>query len=120
MAYQPVSYPPQQRRGLGVAALVLGIVAIITLLLCGLGVLVAIAGLIVGALAVVRDNGRRMAILGIILSALTLVIAIGFSVWFFTRISPCTDRAKYPTKAERDNCLQARVPFFKATTRPVP
>jgi ABC-type nickel/cobalt efflux system permease component RcnA len=120
MAYQPVGYPPQRRRGLGITALVLGIVALITLVLCGLGVLVAIAGIIIGIIAIVRDNGRGMAVTGLALSVVTLAIAIGAGVWFFTRVSPCTDRAKYPTKADRDHCLEKRVPFFKATETPAP
>ena len=120
MAYQPAGYPPQQRRGLGITALVLGIVAIITLLLCGLGAVVAVVGIIIGIIAVVQNNGRGMAVTGITLSVLTLVAAIGAGIWFFSRVSPCTDRTKYPTKADRDHCLESRVPFFKATTTPQP
>jgi TRAP-type C4-dicarboxylate transport system permease small subunit len=119
MAYQPAGYPPPQHRGLGVAALVLGIAAIITLLLCGLGAVVAIAGLVVGVIAAVQNNGRGMAVTGITLSAVTLVIAIGAGIWFFNRVSPCTDQIRYPTKADRDHCLQHRVPFFKATPKPM-
>jgi hypothetical protein len=119
MAYQPAGYPPPRRRGLGIAALVLGLVSLTTLLLCGLGAAVAVAGLIVGIIAVVRNNGRGMAVTGITLSALTLVIAIGVAIWFFNRVSPCADKTRYPTKTERDHCLQSRVPFFKATPTPM-
>jgi hypothetical protein len=120
MAYQPAGYPPQQRRGLGVTALVLGIVAIITLLLCGFGAVVAVVGIIIGIIAVVRNNGRGLAVTGLALSTVTLVAAIGVGVWFFTRVSPCADKTRYPTKADRDHCLEGRVPFFKATTTPEP
>ncbi|GAA4484134.1 hypothetical protein GCM10023191_006840 [Actinoallomurus oryzae] len=121
MAYRPVGYPPrQQRKGLGVTTLVLGIAALVTLLVCGLGVVVAIAGLIVGTIAVVRDNGRGMAVTGMVLSALALLIAIAAGVWFFSRVAPCSDRSRYPTKADRDHCLEHRVPFFRATETPVP
>jgi hypothetical protein len=120
MAYQPAGYPPQQRRGLGIAALVLGIVAIITLLLCGFGVVVAIVGIVIGIVAVVRNNGRGMAVTGLALSTVTLVAAIGVGVWFFSRVSPCADKTRYPTKADRDHCLEGRVPFFKATPTPGP
>lgn len=120
MAYQPAGYPPQQRRGLGVAALILGIAAIITLLLCGLGAVVAIVGIVIGIIAVVRDNGRGLAVTGLALSTLTLVVAIGAGIWFFSRVSPCTDQTRYPTKAERDHCLEGRVPFFKASSTPLP
>jgi O-antigen ligase len=120
MVYRPVEYPPRQRRGLGVAALVLGIAAIITLLLCGLGAVVAVAGIVIGIIAVARNNGRRMAVTGLALSVITLALAIGAGIWFFSRVSPCTDHARYPTKADRDHCLEGRVPFFKATSTPVP
>jgi O-antigen ligase len=118
MAYQPAGYPPQQRRGLGIAALVLGIVAIITLLLCGLGAVVAVVGIVVGIVAVVRNNGRGLAVTGLALSTVTLAAAIGVGVWFFSRVSPCADKTRYPTKADRDHCLEGRVPFFKATATP--
>jgi ABC-type nickel/cobalt efflux system permease component RcnA len=120
MAYRPVEHPPRERRGLGIAALVLGIVAIITLVLCGLGAVVAVAGIVVGIIALVRGNGRGMAVAGLALSVITLAVAIGAGVWFFSRVSPCTDRARYPTKADRDHCLQKRVPFFKGTATPAP
>jgi hypothetical protein len=57
---------------------------------------------------------------GLVLSVVTLALAIGAGVWFFGRVSPCTDRARYPTKADRDHCLESRVPFFKATSTPAP
>jgi ABC-type nickel/cobalt efflux system permease component RcnA len=118
MAYQPVGYPPRRRRGLAVAALVLGIAAILTLPLCGLGALVAIAGIIVGIIALTRRTSRGMAATGIALSVIALIIAIVVGVWFFTRVAPCTDQTRYPTKTDRDHCLQKRVPFFKPTPRP--
>ncbi|MDN3355941.1 hypothetical protein [Actinomadura sp. DC4] len=120
MAYQPAGYPPQRRRGLGVAALVLGIAAIITLLLCGLGAVVAVVGVVIGIIAVVQNNGRGLAVTGLTLSVVTLVAAIGAGIWFFSRVSPCTDQRRYPTKADRDHCLENRVPFFKATPTPLP
>jgi hypothetical protein len=120
MAYQPVGYPPPQRRGLGIAALVLGIVAIITLVLCGVGAVVAVAGIVIGIIAVARGSGRGMAVAGLTLSVVTLAAAIGAGIWFFNRVSPCTDQKRYPTKADRDHCLERRVPFFKATSTPLP
>jgi hypothetical protein len=120
MAYRPPGYPPQQRRGLGIAALVLGLAAIMTLPLCGLGAVVAVVGIIIGIIAVVRNNGRGLAVTGVALSVVTLVVAVGAGIWFFTRVAPCTDQTRYPTKADRDHCLENRVPFFKATSTPVP
>jgi hypothetical protein len=118
MVYQPVREVPQRRRGLGIAALVLGIAGLLTLWLCGLGTLPALAGIVVGVIAVVQRNGRGMAVAGLILSSVTLALAIAFAVWFYGRIAPCSDHARYPTKQARDECLQKRVPFFKATPRP--
>jgi hypothetical protein len=120
MAYQPAGYPPRQRRGLGIAALVLGIAAIITLLLCGLGAVIAVAGVIVGIVALARGSGRGPAVTGLALSVVTLVAAIGAGIWFVSRISPCTDHRRYPAKADRDRCLERRVPFFRATPTPPP
>lgn len=118
MVYQPVGYPPRQGRGLSVAALVLGIAAIVTLPLCGLGALVAIAGIIVGIIALTRRTSRGMAATGIVLSAIALIAAIVLGAWFFSRVAPCTDQTRYPTRADRDHCLQKRVPFFRPTPRP--
>lgn len=120
MAYQPVTELPRKRSGLGIAALALGIAGLLTLLLCGLGAVLAVAGLVVGTIAVARDNGRGMAIAGLVMSSLTLLIAIGLGVWFYGRIAPCADKTRYPTQAARDDCLQKRVPFFRATTHPAP
>ena len=120
MAYQPVTELPRKRSGLGIAALVLGIAALITLVLCGLGVLLAMAGLIVGTIALARGSGRGMAVAGLVMSSLTLLIAIGLGVWLYDRIAPCADKSRYPTQQARDDCLQKRVPFFRATPRPMP
>lgn len=114
------SETPPPRRGLGIAALVLGIAGLLTLPFCGIGLLLAIAGLIVGIIAVVRRNGRGMAIAGLILSAVTLAVAIGLAVWFYGRISPCADRTRYPTRQARDHCIQERIPFLKTTPSPSP
>lgn len=89
-------------------------------MLCGLGAVVAIAGIVIGVIAVVRDNGRGMAVTGLALSVVTLAAAIGAGIWFFGRVSPCTDQTRYPTKADRDHCLEGRVPFFKASMTPLP
>jgi hypothetical protein len=109
---------PPQRRGLGIATLVLGIAALLTLVLCGIGVILAIPGLILGIIAIVRRNGRGMAVAGVILSAVTIVIAIGLAVWFYGRVAPCADQTRYPTRQARDHCIEQRIPFLKATPTP--
>lgn len=116
MGYEPVPYRPSRR--LGTTALVLGIVAIVTLVLCGLGLLVAIAGLVVGIVAAAQNKGRGMAVGGIALSVLTMVIAAGAITWFSGRVQPCTKKRDYPTTQERNDCIQRRVPFIKSSPRP--
>jgi hypothetical protein len=116
--YPPVREIPPPRRGLGIAALVLGIASLLTLVLCGFGVLLALAGLVIGIIAIVRRNGRGMAVAGVLLSALTLVLSIALTVWLYGRIAPCSDQARYPTREARDQCLQQRVPFFRASPTP--
>src|SRR5690242_8255639 len=120
MAYQPAGYPPQQPRGLGIAAFVLGIAAIITLLLCGLGAVISIVGVVIGIIAVARGSARGLAVAGLALSTVTLLVAIGAGIWIFRRVPPCTEHTRYPTKADRDRCMEHRVPFFSASSTPVP
>jgi hypothetical protein len=118
--YRPYPTATAPRRGLGVTALVLGILAVPTLVLCGMGLVVALAGLVVGGIAVNRKNGRSYAITGIIISSLTLVLGGVGASWFLTQAHECADIAKYPNANAREQCVQHRFPFINATRTPAP
>lgn len=101
--------PPVAARpggGLGTAALVLGIVSLLLLLVCGLGVLTAIAGIIVGIIAVVRKSNKGRAIAGIVLSVLTLIIAIIVFSWFVSNFQECFN---LPSQAEAQQCVERKL-----------
>jgi hypothetical protein len=120
------SYPyrtataPRRRRGLGVSAFVLGILAVPTLALCGMGLVVALAGLVVGGIAVTRKNGRRYAITGITISALTLILGGVGASWFLVQARECADIRKYPDADARERCVDHRFPFINATRTSAP
>jgi uncharacterized membrane protein YqjE len=116
--YRPYPTATAPRRGLGVTALVLGILAVPTLLLCGMGLVVALAGLMVGGIAVTRRNGRAYAITGITISALTLVLGGVGASWFLAQARECANSTKYPDADAREQCVQHRFPFISATRTP--
>lgn len=118
--YRPYPTARAPRRGLGVTALVLGILAVPTLVLCGIGLVVALGGLVVGGIALTRKNGRAYAITGITISALTLVLGGVGASWFLAQARECADAAKYPDADAREQCVQHRFPFVKATRTPAP
>jgi hypothetical protein len=115
------AYPrARPRRGIGVTALVLGILAAATLPLCGMGLVVALGGLVVGGIALARKNGRALAVTGITISALTLVGGGVGASWFLAQARECADTAKYPDADAREQCVQDRFPFVKKTRTPEP
>jgi hypothetical protein len=118
--YKPYPSAAPPRRGMGVTALVLGILAVPTLLLCGIGLVVALAGLVVGGIAVSRRNGKGLAITGITISALTLIIGGLGASWFLTQARECADTKKYPDADARERCVQHRFPFVNASRTPAP
>lgn len=118
--YRPYPTVTAPRRGMGVTALVLGILAVPTLALCGMGLVLAVAGVIVGGIAVTRKNGRAYAITGITISALTLVLGGLGASWFLAQARECADSAKYPDADAREQCVQHRFPFIRATRTPAP
>ncbi|HZB33448.1 MAG TPA: hypothetical protein VE465_25040 [Streptosporangiaceae bacterium] len=119
-AYRPYLTAPPPRRGLGVTALVIGILAVPTLALCGMGLVVALAGLVVGGIAVARRNGRKYAISGIIISALTLILGGVGASWFLAQARECADTAKYPNADARERCVEDRFPFISTTRTAAP
>jgi hypothetical protein len=107
----PTTTPPP--RGIGVAALVLGILAIPTLPLCLLGLVVALAGLVVGMVALVKGNGRGFAVCGVALSVVALVLG-GLAVsWFLSEARECADTTKYPDTQARERCVERKFPFIE-------
>jgi hypothetical protein len=110
--YKPVPARSRPRRGIGVTALMLGILAVPTLLLCGMGLVVALAGIVVGGIAFARRNGRAFAVTGITISVLTLLAGGAGLTWFLAQARECADAAKYPTPDARERCVQDRFPFI--------
>nr|WP_157554217.1 hypothetical protein [Herbidospora sakaeratensis] len=124
--YQPTSYPqapypsapyadkPPAKGGLGTAALVLGILAIVLLLVCGLGLLAAVAGVIVGVIAIAKRSNKGRAVVGLILSILTLVIGaiiIGVVVNWANKnnLAECFDTRLHPTQESSQQCVQRKI-----------
>jgi hypothetical protein len=105
----PTAAPP---RGIGVAALMLGILAIPTLPLCLLGMVVAPVGLVVGVIALAKGNGRAFAAVGVALSVLALVLGTATVTWLLSTAHECADTAKYPDDPAREQCIERKFPFI--------
>lgn len=81
----PGGAPAQPQNGLGLAALILGIVAFLTSWFPLLGIPVGVVGLILGILGLNKvkkglATNRGMALAGVILSAIGLLFAIGWII----------------------------------------
>jgi hypothetical protein len=76
--------PAPETNGVALAALLVGIGAVLTFWLCGLGAVVGLAALVLGILGVSRANkladgrGKGQAISGIVLGAIAIIISVGF------------------------------------------
>ncbi|MDO4897933.1 MAG: DUF4190 domain-containing protein [Rothia sp. (in: high G+C Gram-positive bacteria)] len=114
--YNAPAYGYQQDnkpKGLAIASLVLGILAVLSGWLI-IGGLFGLVGLILGIVALVSANkgttgGKGMAIAGIITSVLGILAAIVilvFSGWLVSRVGDC---AKYQTDAEIEQCVNNRL-----------
>jgi hypothetical protein len=68
--------------GLAVAALVLGILALVFFWLPFLGWIPAVLGLVFGLVAMQRPDGRGMAIAGVVCSG----IALALKIWFWIAV----------------------------------
>lgn len=105
---------PPTGGGLGTAALVLGIAALVLLPVCGIGALVAIPGLIVGISATVKKSNLRRAVIGLVLSVAALVLAVIFTVlvyyWIQERgLDECFDPVRYPTQEAVQRCMESKL-----------
>ena len=122
--YPPGGYqaPPRRRNGMGTAALVLGVVALVLVLLLifsPLGAFLGLLAVIFGIVGIVRANRREadnrgQAVTGLVTGGLALVLGIFFTisvgVWFsthvndFNRFGQCIDDAT--GQAAREECAR--------------
>jgi Domain of unknown function (DUF4190) len=121
--YQDGAYPPARRRnGTGTAALVLGVLALVLVLLLifsPLGALCGLLAVIFGIVGIVRANRREadnrgQAVAGLVTGGLALLLGIWFTisvgVWFsthvndFNRFGQCIDDAS--GQAAREECAR--------------
>jgi Domain of unknown function (DUF4190) len=120
--YPPSGYPAARgrRNGVGVAALVFGVVAlvlVVLLLFSPLGALLGLIAVVLGILGLMRANrgeadNRGQAVAGLVTGALALLFGILFTIsvgtWFathvndFRRFGDCMDKANTP--AAREQC----------------
>lgn len=103
-----------QRNGLGIAALVLGIIGLVTswFIFGGLlGLLAIILGFVgLGRVRRGEANNRGVSITGIVLGVLSVVIAVLIAVAFgafWDRVKDCTDPSL--TQAEQEQCINDRL-----------
>ena len=71
--------PVQEKKGLSLASMILGIVSLLAWCLPILGFPVCITGLILGIIGI-KKGGKGMAIAGIIMCAITLLLTLGNSI----------------------------------------
>ena len=122
--YPPGGYqaPPRRRNGMGTAALVLGVVALVLVLLLifsPLGAFLGLLAVIFGIVGIVRANRREadnrgQAVAGLVTGGLALLFGIWFTisvgVWFsthvndFNRFGQCIDDAT--GQAAREECAR--------------
>jgi hypothetical protein len=115
MGYGYPAMPPQAKNGMAVAALVLGIVGLVTSIIVIGGVL-GIVGLILGILAIKaanRNGGYRrgFAIAGTILSSLALVASIAVllvGIWAANKVAPCVQQYA-PNSVQYQDCVQQNI-----------
>ena len=70
----------EEKKGMSIASMVLGIVGFIAWCLPLVGFPVTIVGLVLGILGI-KKGGKGMAIAGIIMSSITLVLTLIKSIW---------------------------------------
>jgi hypothetical protein len=97
-ATDPTPAPPAKpKSGLATAALVLGIVAIVSAVIPGLSFVAwvpAVVALTLGTVALVRKSGGRgKALSGVILGPIAIIIAIGVSIAAIAGLAPRIDNA---------------------------
>jgi hypothetical protein len=118
--YPAAGYPAARRRnGMGTAALVLGVVAVVLVLLLlfsPIGAFLGLLAVLFGILGIMRANrgeadNRGQAVAGLVTGAIALLVGIFFTisigVWFsthvndFNRFGQCIDDAAGPDAREQ-------------------
>jgi len=89
-AGQPTADPrqapvPTAKVGFGVAALVLGIIAVFLCWIPIFGLILPILALIFGGVGIYLQNGRGMAVAGLVLGLITFAINMGFMLFAMNR-----------------------------------
>jgi hypothetical protein len=121
--YPAAGYPAAQRRnGMGTAALVLGVVAVVLVLLLlfsPIGAFLGLLAVLFGILGIIRANrgeadNRGQAVAGLVTGAIALLVGLFFTisigVWFsthvndFNRFGQCIDDAV--GSAAREECAR--------------
>ena len=115
----PTGYGPPPRNGLGVAALIFGIIALLGAwipLVNIVSVVLAIVGIVVGIMALRRvkrgeATNRGMSLTGLVLSVVALLLAVfvlvraaNFILSNYEDIEPCADPAL--SQEEQQACLE--------------
>ena len=79
MQNEVYSQPVEEKKGLSIASMILGIVGLLAWCIPLLGFPVCITGLILGIIGI-KKGGKGMAIAGIILCSITLLLTLGNSI----------------------------------------
>lgn len=79
MQNEVYSQPVEEKKGLSIASMILGIVGLVAWCLPIVGFPVCLTGLILGIIGI-KKGGKGMAIAGIIMCSITLLLTIGNSV----------------------------------------
>lgn len=74
--YQQPQPPQEEKKGMSIASMVLGIVGLIAWCLPILGLPMGIVGLILLGIVGIRKGGKGMAIAGIITSVITIILSL--------------------------------------------
>lgn len=110
---QPPGSPlePTRSSGLAIAAMVLGILGIITFWVPVLGAVLGLVALILGIIAVRRQAGKGMAITGIVLGTLALIGGAIFSVLsivVFSVARDCAEQTGVDSGPAFEQCVEDR------------
>ncbi|MGH3344291.1 MAG: DUF4190 domain-containing protein [Carbonactinosporaceae bacterium] len=114
----PPTYPPpaRARNGMGTAALVLAILALLVSWFLGAGILLGVLGLIFGFIGLGRlrrgdASNQGVTVAGLVLSGLAILISIGFlvvEIYVVTLVNDCISQG-FDARSEIEQCVRDRV-----------